>query len=58
MEAYERLHIVNLPGRIYDLKQLGVKVDKFHVHYKNKKGDYVDYDRYFVGTDNKIVPSY
>lgn len=57
MEAFHALNIVNLPGRIYDLKQDGVKIDKFHVHYKNKEGEYRDYDKYFVATDNIVVPS-
>ena len=58
MEAFERLHIVNLPGRIYDLKQDGVAIEKFHVGYKNKEGERVDFDKYFVAANNKVCPSH
>lgn len=56
MDSFHRLKIVNLPGRIYDLKQDGVKIDKFHVVEK-KDGERIDYDRYFVAADNQVIPS-
>ena len=52
MEAFSHLRIVNLPGRIYDLKQDGVNIGKFHVCVK-KDGERIDYDRYFVRADDK-----
>ena len=57
MEAFNKLNIVNLPGRIYDLKRDGVKIDKFHVHYKKKEGGFTDYDRFFVADDNTVIPT-
>lgn len=56
MEAFLKLNIVNLPGRIYDLKTDGVKIDKFHVHYKNQEGGYTDYDKYYLAADNTATP--
>lgn len=57
MQAYEDLRITRLSARIFDLKNLGVKIEKEHI-VKKKNGERTDYDRYFVAADNQIIPSY
>lgn len=58
LESVIELGIINLPGRIYDLRKEGVKVDKERIKYKNKAGKRKFYDRYFVAADNQVIPSY
>lgn len=57
MESFLKLGICNLPGRIYDLRQAGVKIDKEHIVNK-QEGNRIEYDRYFVASDNQNVPTY
>lgn len=57
MQAYGDLRITRLSARIFDLKNLGVKIDKEHI-VKKKDGERIEYDRYFVAADNRIIPSY
>ena len=57
MQAYGDLRVTRLSARIYDLKQLGVKIEKEHI-VKKRDGERIDYDRYYLATDNQIIPSY
>lgn len=57
MQAYGDLKITRLSARIYDLKKLGVKIEKEHI-VKKKDGERIDYDKYYLAADNRIVPSY
>ena len=57
MQAYGDLKITRLSARIFDLNQLGVKIEKEHI-VKKKDGERVDYDKYYLAADNRIVPSY
>ena len=57
MQAYGDLRITRLSARIYDLKNMGVKIEKEHI-VKKRDGERIEYDRYYLATDNQIVPSY
>ena len=57
MDAFSKLHIVNLPGRIYDLRQEGAKINKFKVLHTNEEGVRADYEKYYVAADNTYFPS-
>lgn len=50
-QAFRDLKITRLSARIYDLRRDGVNIDQERITKKNKDGELVGYDRYFVAAD-------
>lgn len=53
LEAMLQLGVARLASRIFELKQRGYLIDKKRVQHKNRYGEKVYFDSYFIHDDTK-----
>lgn len=52
-DAYEQLGVTRLSARIYELKEQGVKIEKKTEKSRNRFGETVYYDRFYLKGEEK-----
>ena len=52
-DAYEQLGVTRLSARIFELKEQGVKIEKKSEKSRNRFGETVFYDRFYLKGEEK-----